>query len=338
MLSFITVLYSPAGADIQIELILDGSGSMWETIGEEYKIVVVRDALDRFFTTFDDNVRIGLRVFGSRTDEKTDDCQNSRLLHAIERFDKEEFLKKLNDINPKGKSPLAFAIKEALKDFKDTKEKKAIIIIADGPDTCKSSPCQWLEKNVSNTASISVHVLGFRISTDRAHNQLYCIASKFQGKYFKINSQRALIRSLKQIIKKTLEEEEARLQKIEDEKRVREKIRQKTRLEVTVTNALPPLFADSLEILNPRIDGEDIDIILKQIDQGQSEMLIYSHPMNEGEHVLTISYAKIRGESKVKAKVEEIPFSIEKGKTTHIHLTAEAGLLYYGFKKVISKK
>ena len=329
---------SNASADIYVEIILDGSGSMWETIGDEYKIGIIKDTLTSYLNKVPENVQIGLRVFGSRIDkDKTiDDCQNTRLIQPITSLNKEEFLNLLKKINPKGKSPLAFAIKEAFKDFKETEEKKVIIAIADGPDTCQHLACKWLDNEVKKSLKIPVHILGYRITTDRAHNQLYCIASKLNGQYFKVNSQRAIERQLKKLVEKTMAAETARLEKIDADKKIEEEIRQKTRLEIIVTNNLDPLYGDSIEIVNPLINGSRIEITSMHISQGKEKENIYSKIMNEGSYTLTIGLRKIRGASKVEGKREEIPFTIERGKTTHIHLTTKASLLQYSFQKDIT--
>lgn len=335
ILSYLALFHCNAEADIHVEIILDGSGSMWETIGEEYKIVIVRDALKSYLNSIPDNVQVGLRVFGSLKKARVDDCQNTRLIHPVTMFNKKALIKKISRINPAGKAPLAFAVKEAYNDFKDSEEKKAIIVIADGPDTCQRLSCKWLENELTGSKSIPVHILGFHISTESAHNKLYCITSKLKGKYFKVSSKRTIVSSLKRIIASTLEQEKARLQEIENQKIAREQIRQKTRLEITVSNALEPLYADSLEIINPRIDEKSVDLIVTHVHQGQTELL-YKHLMNEGPHLLTLSFIKIKGESRVQSRFEEIDFTIEKGKTTLIHLTAHAGVLYYGFSKTIT--
>lgn len=328
-----------AWSEIYIEIIIDGSGSMWERTRGEFKIVTVREGVIEFLRNRPEGVHVGIRDFGAKSNGfSRRNCKNTRLLLPVQQNSLRELINSVSSINPIGKSLIALAIKKALSDFKDSQKNKFIILIVDGADTCNRKACEWLKNEVQSPGNIPVHLIGFNIRKKSAIKQLECIASSFNGTYKKINSGVGIVNAIMDIINKTIEDEKARLRKIDEEKRKKKELEEKTRLNVEVTNNLPSLVADSIVIDTLSIAGNQIELDDQKKLAIKESRLYYDQAIPAGQYGLTISYKKFKGNRFVKSRVETINFTILEGKTTYIHISAEASLMHYGVNSTITTK
>ncbi len=324
-------------SDVHLEIIVDGSGSMWEKIDEAYKIVIVREALTTFIQSSPEIIKVGLRTFGALTKENNIDiCRNTKLIYPIKKVEKKEIKRMVHSINPTGRSPIAFALKQAFKDFINIDATSLIILIADGTDTCEESPCEWIMNEINTSVPVSVYTIGLNIIDNESRKQLSCYATNFNGKYYEVNNPDTLLGAINEIVKRAIKNEIKRLEIAEEEKRKKEEIREKTRVAIEISNDLNPILSDSIKIENVFIDGKVIEIIGEdKIVQGDKK-LIYNQPLQAGNHVLTINYLKIKGNTKVSSRMERIEFFVKEGSKTVILCSANATLLSYGFKNKIT--
>jgi len=278
-------------ADVYLEIIVDGSGSMWGKIGDTYKIVMVRDAVIEFLGTTPEGVHIGIRDFGSKAQGKGD-CKNTRLIQPIMKNNTVELINSVSTINPVGKSPIAYAVSQAFLDFEDTSQKRLIILIADGGDDCNRRACQWLINEIKGSKNIAVHVVGLDVAKNWESKQLECFASNYGGTYTDVNSGNTIVTAIHEILRKTTEEETVRLRQIDEEKRKQKEVEQNTRVSIEVTNDLPPLIADSIIVDTLIINGKPVDLGNQKELASKESRLFFDQTMPAGKHSLTISYKK----------------------------------------------
>ncbi len=87
------------------------------------------------------DVEMGLRVFGDLYPEPDKNCRDTRLAIPFDTGNVSKFRRKLEEIRPKGITPLVYAIEKAALDFGDKGTKNVLIIITDGEDACDRDPC-----------------------------------------------------------------------------------------------------------------------------------------------------------------------------------------------------
>ncbi len=144
LLGALILLASPifALATTHIEVILDASASMWKPMkGGGYRITAAKDVLNTFVNMVvdseDDQVHIGLRVFGSTLAATADGaCEDTQLVVAVQGIDRPAFRQALADVMPFGAAPIACSLLAALDDFPATATARHIVLIIDGDDSC----------------------------------------------------------------------------------------------------------------------------------------------------------------------------------------------------------
>lgn len=136
----------------RILFILDASLSMKSQWKGGTKWEVACNALNGIADTLAQipHVEIGLRVLGHLFPEPDQNCRDSRLEVPIDSNNVARIKKKLEDIHPKGITPLVYAIEKTPDDFGGVPGKNILIVITDGEDACDRDACGvsiMLQKN-----------------------------------------------------------------------------------------------------------------------------------------------------------------------------------------------
>lgn len=159
------------------ELILDLSGSMWlELESGETKIDAAKNALKDLISNLpEDSLNMGLRVYGATVSGiDASACTDSQQIVSIAGLDKSKLISTIEARNPKGGTPIVYALNEAIKDFAGVPAdvQKNIILVTDGQESCG----QNLEVAIQNLRAngISLQVIGFGLSerASKAFNNL----------------------------------------------------------------------------------------------------------------------------------------------------------------------
>ena len=82
------------------------------------------------------NCEMGMRVFGHLYPEPDKNCHDSRLEIRIDSNNTKAIKKKLEEIRPKGITPLVYSIEKTIDDFGSVRAKNILIIVTDGEDAC----------------------------------------------------------------------------------------------------------------------------------------------------------------------------------------------------------
>ena len=146
-----------------VMIVLDGSGSMWGVIdgSRQNKLTLVRDSMRRALTRLGPETRVGLTGFGHRRG----DCGDVEVMLPAEKLDAERIMGPLGPYNPKGRGPLALALREAGKSLAGAQGRRSLVLIHDDADNCQADACAAAAELKS--AGIVVHVVGVSLNSAR---------------------------------------------------------------------------------------------------------------------------------------------------------------------------
>ncbi|HYF69687.1 MAG TPA: VWA domain-containing protein [Ohtaekwangia sp.] len=126
--------------------LVDASGSMLETWGRpnQSKLHVAKSILTKIVDSLrvDSKIEIGLRLYGHRFMPDQKKCTDTELVVPFKPQNHQAIIDRINAINPKGVTPISYALQQAASDFPATKEfRNIVIIITDGIESCGGDPC-----------------------------------------------------------------------------------------------------------------------------------------------------------------------------------------------------
>ena len=160
-------------------LVLDASGSMWGQIEGEAKIAVAKSVLGDLLADLPAERRLGLIAYGHR---RKGDCADIEEIVGVG-ADRAAIAAAVEGLSPKGKTPMADAVKLAAEKLKSTEEKATVILVSDGVETCEPDPCGVAAALEQAGVDFTVHVIGFDVTEENAQAQLRCIAENTGGQF-----------------------------------------------------------------------------------------------------------------------------------------------------------
>ncbi|MGN6102473.1 MAG: vWA domain-containing protein [Devosia sp.] len=182
------LLMAPAFAADRAIIILDASGSMWAKINGQSRIEIARQTLHQVLQGVPDNLEIGFMAYGHRS---KGDCNDIQLLVPPAAGTAAAINTAAENIDPKGKTPLTEAVREAADALKSTEDHATVILITDGIETCNADPCALGTELKQSGVDLKVDVVGFGLSEDEGR-QVACLADTTGGKYYQASDAKAL--------------------------------------------------------------------------------------------------------------------------------------------------
>ena len=173
----IMIPFSAASAAEDVVIVYDASGSMWGQIDGVSKMEIARDVMADLVTNWSDDVNLGLVAYGHRSEG---DCRDIETLIEPRRLDRASFIKKVNGIRPKGKTPISAAVQHAAELLSYRDNPATVVLISDGLETCQADPCALAGQLAQQGVKFTTHVVGFDLD-DKAHARLACIAENTGG-------------------------------------------------------------------------------------------------------------------------------------------------------------
>lgn len=167
----------------QTMLIVDGSGSMWGNLDPDKraKIDIVRELLLAKVAPGSAQ-KVGLVSFGHR---RKSDCSDVEVVAptAVDRTVLSDALLKLS---PRGKGPLASALREAANAL-GSERPANMIVINDGVDNCRQDTCAAAADIAKTAPDVAIHMIS--IGVDPAgHAQLACVAEATRGSFHDVTN------------------------------------------------------------------------------------------------------------------------------------------------------
>ena len=168
-----------AAAESNIILVLDGSGSMWGQINNRHKIEIAREVIGQILDETPAEQRLGLVAYGHN---RKGDCADIEQLADIG-SDRQVIRKAINQLSPKGKTPLSAAVQFAAEKLRYTEETATVILVSDGIETCAADPCAVGAALEAAGVNFTAHVVGFDVNDAETKAQLACLAENTGGQF-----------------------------------------------------------------------------------------------------------------------------------------------------------
>lgn len=168
---------------VEVEIIIDFSGSMSEKIGNNKKIDIARMAVKNAINGMSDEVTVGLRAYGHQSVKEAKNCTDTQLLFPFGKINREGIIKSIDSLVPRGWTPIEYALRQAKNDFSgQDKFQKVIILVSDGEETCGGDPCKAIKELKAAGFDAVINTIGFDVN-DIAEKELKCIAEASRGVY-----------------------------------------------------------------------------------------------------------------------------------------------------------
>ena len=183
------------GAEDKAIVVLDASGSMWGQIDGQAKITLAKDVFGDLIDDWDENVALGVTVYGHRS---KGDCNDIESVYPVAALDGPRLKQIIQGISPKGKTPLTRAVKQAAEELKFTEDKATVILISDGKESCNADPCAMAAELEKLGVDFTAHVIGFDVDVE-TQAELRCVAENTGGNYYDAKGATELGEALKQV-------------------------------------------------------------------------------------------------------------------------------------------
>ncbi|MDD0821052.1 VWA domain-containing protein [Bacillus cereus] len=192
----------PKAKSLNVEILLDASGSMAGKVNGEVKMEAAKKAIYNYLDKIPDNANVMLRVYGHKGSNNENDkslsCESSEVMYPLQPYKKEQFNAVLSKFGPKGWTPLASAIESVNDDFKEyTGEENlnVVYIVSDGEETCGGDPVNAAKNlNQSSTHAV-VNIIGFDVKNSE-QQQLKNTAEAGKGNYATVSTADELYQTL----------------------------------------------------------------------------------------------------------------------------------------------
>jgi Ca-activated chloride channel family protein len=168
-----------ANEPASVVIIFDGSGSMWGNMEgvRGSKLVVAREALRRALAKVRPQTRVGLASFGHRRG----DCGDVEVMRQPEPVDVARVLEPLEKLNPRGRGPLALALREAAKSLPPAPGRRSLVLIHDDADNCQQNVCAVAQE--LRAAKLTAHVIGLGLKPEDLV-KMACLPQATGGRLF----------------------------------------------------------------------------------------------------------------------------------------------------------
>ena len=163
----------------KVMLVLDASGSMWGKVDGRSKIDIARQAIHGLMKKWDKNIEVGLMAYGHR---KKGDCGDIQTIYPVSKANAAAINKAVDDLSPRGKTPLTAAVRQAARELKSSEDKATVILVSDGRETCNADPCAAAKELAKLSVGLTVHVIGFDVAKSE-QKQLKCLADNTHPTY-----------------------------------------------------------------------------------------------------------------------------------------------------------
>jgi hypothetical protein len=195
MFGVLILVAPPASAATNVLLILDGSGSMWERVDGQPKIVtakrVLRDALGKM----PGDALLGFMTYGTH---RKGDCGDISLVSPVGTSNAAIISRQINAVTPKGDTPIAAALLKAGDALKGASGNKMIVLVTDGAEECHGNPCDSVKQLESQGLDVQINVVGFNLA-QKERNEVQCIAQESHGQYFDAKNTAGLTTAMNEV-------------------------------------------------------------------------------------------------------------------------------------------
>ena len=178
-----------------IEYILDGSGSMLQTMQGKTRLQIAQEVLTARLNALPANAQVGIRVYGHRVPyqgREAESCEDIELVVPIQAGGAQAIIAWLPGMQALGMTPMSASIQQAANDFTfEPGRKNFIVLISDGEETCGDDPATVVQYLQELGIDFAIHVIGLDVDTQTAA-QLKRISDVAGGVYYDAKSEEDL--------------------------------------------------------------------------------------------------------------------------------------------------
>jgi Mg-chelatase subunit ChlD len=186
-------------APSQIELILDGSGSMKRKLEGRQMMDIARDVMSQIIKGLPDDAQVALRFYGHRIREgRPGDCRDTELVFPFGKIDKARMLARVRDVKALGTTPIAYTLRQVAGDFGGTPGEKLVILVTDGKEECKGDPAAAVAELQAKGLKIRLNIVGFALADAATKRDMERVAQLTGGKFFDAANAKALTQAIEQ--------------------------------------------------------------------------------------------------------------------------------------------
>ncbi|WP_326255485.1 vWA domain-containing protein [Lederbergia lenta] len=172
-------------------ILLDASSSMLLDVDGKQKMKIAKDAVLNFGKTIGANSELSLYIYGHAGTQNEEDmtlsCSQIDEIYDRSKYEEKSFVKAVNEVEAKGWTPLAEAIKTAHADNEKYEGNLTLYIVSDGMETCEGDPIAEAKAFAGNLEKRHVNIIGFDVDAD-SETQLKEVAAAGNGEYLKADS------------------------------------------------------------------------------------------------------------------------------------------------------
>lgn len=183
---------------LNVEIILDASGSMAKKIDGKTMMEMAKDAIKEFTSELPKDAKVALRVYGhiggGSEKDKALSCASNELVYPLTTYRASKLNSSLRKIKPSGWTPLAKSIEEAQKDlasYSGENHTNIIYLVSDGIETCDGDPVKAAMEIASSNITPIMNIIGFNVDSE-GQRQLKEIADAAKGTYTTVLNQQGL--------------------------------------------------------------------------------------------------------------------------------------------------
>lgn len=188
--------------NVNIEIVLDASGSMKQKIDDKTMMEIAKESIQKVVSSIPANAKVGLRIFGHKGDntsaKKQESCSANELVLPINKVNQESVKNVLSQVNPTGWTSIAKSIENGVNDLKGFEDKNTLnilYIVTDGIETCGGNPVEMAKKLKNENSNIVLGIIGFNVDANQ-DRVLKEIAKAANGHYSSANNAEKLTAEL----------------------------------------------------------------------------------------------------------------------------------------------
>ncbi len=186
----------PKKSSKNLEIILDASGSMKLPLGKSTRIGTARQVLRSVLAKIPDDFNVGLRLYGHRYGSRQKEtCTDTELLLPLQKLDRQRILSIVDNVKPRGETPLIYSVLQTPADLKPLGG-DSVILITDGEESCHGDPQQAVRQLQGTGIDVTVNIVGFTLTGTQVEQQLSALAEATGGRYYSAQNGEALARAL----------------------------------------------------------------------------------------------------------------------------------------------
>lgn len=165
--------------------VFDASNSMNATWQSDRRITIARKLLNDAIKEVNEkpNVELALRVYGHqvRIEPGKQDCDDTKLEVSFRPNNGALIQRTLNNLTPKGTTPIARSLEKAAGDFPDCDNcRNIIILITDGIEACDGDPCAVSQALQKKGVILKPFVIGVGLD-DEFKDTFNCVGNYFDA-------------------------------------------------------------------------------------------------------------------------------------------------------------